>query len=290
MGLIGDLVSEFTHSGQQQQPQESYGGSSGGYGQQPPYVQPPWVARWDGEAGRWIFINEQTGARTFEHPGSSYQGSGYYQGGPPPSQGYGGGYGNGGYGGNERVEYVEEKSSGGNGLMYGAIGAAAGLAGGALLMHEGEKVAEDWDEDKARLEQKVDHAEQNVEDFPEDAARWTGEAVGHVENIPDDVEQGWDRAENRVEQGWDNAENNIEQGWDNAENNIEQGWDRAENNVEQGWDNTVEAVEDAPENAAEWVGEGVGKVERFGDDVENYGESLEASYDEGRDEARYDDY
>lgn len=140
MGLIGDLVSEFTHSGQQQQPQESYGGSSGGYGQQPPYVQPPWVARWDGEAGRWIFINEQTGARTFEHPGSSYQGSGYYQGGPPPSQGYGGGYGNGGYGGNERVEYVEEKSSGGNGLMYGAIGAAAGLAGGALLMHEGEKV------------------------------------------------------------------------------------------------------------------------------------------------------
>lgn len=141
MGLFKDLVSEFSHSGDssssyQQQP--SYGSAP----PQPPPVQPPWVARWDNEAGRWIFINEQTGARTFEHPGNSYQEAGYYQGGPPPQQGYGGGYGGGGYGGGERVEYVEEekKSSGGNGLMYGAIGAAAGLAGGALLMHEGEKV------------------------------------------------------------------------------------------------------------------------------------------------------
>ncbi|KAF4301289.1 ww domain protein [Botryosphaeria dothidea] len=280
MGLFKDLVSEFSHSGDssssyQQQP--SYGSAP----PQPPPVQPPWVARWDNEAGRWIFINEQTGARTFEHPGNSYQEAGYYQGGPPPQQGYGGGYGGGGYGGGERVEYVEEekKSSGGNGLMYGAIGAAADLAGGALLMHEGEKVAEDWDEDKARLEQKVDHGVENVEEFPENAARWTGEAIGTVEDIPQDVEQSWDRTEDRVEQGWDNAENRVEQGWDNAENN-----------VEQGWDSTVEAVEDAPENAAEWVGEGVGKVERFGDDVEDYGDSLEQSYDEGRDEARYDDY
>lgn len=139
--------------------------------------------------------------------------------------------------------------------------------------------AEDWDEDKARLEQKVDHGVENVEELPENAARWTGEAVGTVEDIPQDVEQSWDRTEDRVEQGWDNAENRVEQGWDNAENN-----------VEQGWDSTVEAVEDAPENAAEWVGEGVGKVERFGDDVEDYGDSLEQSYDEGRDEARYDDY
>lgn len=34
----------------------------------PPYVQPPWATRWDGEAGRWIFINEQTGERSFERP------------------------------------------------------------------------------------------------------------------------------------------------------------------------------------------------------------------------------
>lgn len=34
----------------------------------PPYVQPPWVTRWDDEYGRWIFINEQTGERSFERP------------------------------------------------------------------------------------------------------------------------------------------------------------------------------------------------------------------------------
>ncbi|KAL0254893.1 hypothetical protein SLS55_009417 [Diplodia seriata] len=167
--------------------------------------------------------------------------------------------------------------------------------------HHSHSRPDDWDEDKARLEQKAEHAEGDVEELPEDAARWTGEAVGHVENIPNDVEQGWDRAENNVEQGfdniennveqgWDNAENHVEQGWDNAEDKVEQGWDNAENNVEQGWDHTVEAVEDAPENAAEWVGEGVGNVERFGDEVKDYGDGLEASYDEGRDEARYDDY
>lgn len=117
----------------------SYAGDyyqGGGYNQgspSPPPLQPPWVARWHNEAGRWIFVNEQTGATTFDHPG------GYYQGGPP--QGYGGG-GGGGYGGGYGGEYVEDRSSssGGNGLMYGALGAAAGVAGGALLMYEGEKI------------------------------------------------------------------------------------------------------------------------------------------------------
>lgn len=35
---------------------------------EPPHVQPPWVAHWDGEAGSWIFINEATGERTFQKP------------------------------------------------------------------------------------------------------------------------------------------------------------------------------------------------------------------------------
>lgn len=34
----------------------------------PPYVQPPWVTRWDDEMGRWVFINERTGERSFEKP------------------------------------------------------------------------------------------------------------------------------------------------------------------------------------------------------------------------------
>lgn len=127
-------------------------------------------------------------------------------------------------------------------------------------------VAEALGREEQHMERRWDDGVQDVEDFPEDAARWTGETVGAVESVPDRVEQGWDNAEDRVEQGWDNTEDRVEQGWDN----------------------TVEAVEDAPENMAEWVGEGVGKVERVGDEVENFGDEMESSYDQGRDEARYD--
>ncbi|KAK2605632.1 hypothetical protein N8I77_008457 [Diaporthe amygdali] len=176
----------------------------------PPYVQPPWVARWDSEAGRWIFLNEETGERSWEKP---------------------------------------------------------------VL----EEAAESWNREEDRMERRFDHGVQDVEEFPEDAARWTGEAVGEVEAVPD-----------RVEEGWDRAEENVEEGWDRTEENVEQGWDRAEGKVEHGWDETVDAVENAPENIAEDFGEGVGKVERFGDSVEDYGERLEDSYDQGRDEARYD--
>lgn len=35
---------------------------------EPPFVQPPWQAHWDGEAGRWIFVNEATGERSWERP------------------------------------------------------------------------------------------------------------------------------------------------------------------------------------------------------------------------------
>ncbi|KAI3401779.1 hypothetical protein diail_8157 [Diaporthe ilicicola] len=67
-----------------------------------------------------------------------------------------------------------------------------------------------------------------------------------------------------------------------------EGWDRARDKVEHGWDETVDAVEDGPENIAEGIGSDVGKVERYGDHVEDYGDGLEESYDQGRDEARYD--
>ncbi|KAF2083234.1 hypothetical protein K490DRAFT_70016 [Saccharata proteae CBS 121410] len=134
MGFLSEIASEFTHSGSDSAQQQ---GGYGGSGSAPPQVQLPWVARWDEPAGRWIYINEQTGARTFEHPGGSYQDAGYYQGGPPGMQQQQGGYG-GGYEGEYREE--EKSSGGGHGLMYAGVAGAAGLAGGALLMHEGEKV------------------------------------------------------------------------------------------------------------------------------------------------------
>jgi hypothetical protein len=148
--------------------------------------------------------------------------------------------------------------------------------------------AESWNREEDRMERRFDDGVEHVEEFPEDAARWTGEAVGEVEAVPDRVEEVWDRAEENVEEGWDRAGENIEEGWERTEENVEEGWDRAGENIEDGWDETVDAVENAPENIAEGIGEGVGEVERFGDSVEDYGETLEESYEEGRDEARYD--
>ena len=73
--------------------------------------------------------------------------------------------------------------------------------------------------------------------------------MGEVEDIPQDIENSWDRTEDRVENKWDNA---------------------------------VDNVEDFPENAAGWAGEKVGSVEQFGDNIDD-------AYDDGRAEGRYDD-
>lgn len=137
MSFLNNLVSEFTHQGQgQQQGQgQGYGGGGGygqeqrqgGYGQQPPppQVSYPWRAVWDARDGRYVFENEQTGQRTFEHPGGG--GYGGQQGGYPEQRGYGN---NGGY--------AQQKPNHHYGGM--ALAGAAGLAGGALLMGEGERV------------------------------------------------------------------------------------------------------------------------------------------------------
>lgn len=230
-----------------------YGSSSAPPAYEGPPLPPPWIARWESEYQRWIYINEQTGERTWERPSYGY--------GAPPPQQYGGYGGQQPYGGSYgppqeyrsesyQQEYVSEEPKRDHSWAYGAAGAAAGLVGGAILMHEGEKIHEKWEEDKDRIEN-------DIENFPQNAAEWTGEKVGEVERIPQDIENGIERAEDRVEQGFDNA---------------------------------VQDVENFPENAAGWVGEKVGEVERFGDEVENYGESIENAYDQGVAEGRGDYY
>ncbi|KAL1849816.1 hypothetical protein Plec18170_007337 [Paecilomyces lecythidis] len=248
MGFLGELIegaieSKFGGGHSSSGGQASYGGE-GSYGPPPPpQVYPPWVARWDERESRYFFVNEQTGERTWQQPAQGGYGGGGYGGGYG-GQSYGGGeYRQQSYGGEYRGEsYQEERPKKDHSMAYGAAGLAAGAVGGALLMHEGEKIHDDWDEDKDRIEN-------NVADFPEDAARWTGEKVGEVEQVPDDIEDGYDRAKYRVEDGFDNA---------------------------------VDDVEDAPEEAAGWVGEKVGDVERFGDNMDN-------AYDQGEQEGRYED-
>lgn len=157
MGFLGELVSEFTHSGQsghgqqQNRPLSSGGSPSRG----PPPVSPPWHTEWDGNDRRWLFVNQQTGERTFTYPGPGFaQQQGNYG---PPQNGYGmaqGGYGaQGGYSNqgaynqgsynptNSNYEQQEhQKKQGGNGWKYAAAG-VAGVAGGALLVHEGHEMS-----------------------------------------------------------------------------------------------------------------------------------------------------
>ncbi|TKA77301.1 hypothetical protein B0A55_04340 [Friedmanniomyces simplex] len=180
----------------------------------PPQVPYPWRPHWDDRERRYIFVNEQNGERTWDFPGRE------------------GGYGGGGY---ERQEVIEEREygqqqqqrqgGGHSGLMYGALGAAAGLAGGAILMHEGDRIGDDYERDKYRVEN-------DVEGFPDNAARWTGEKVQEVEDIPQDVEGGFDRFGRRIEGGF-------------------------------------EDVVDAPEEVAGWAGRREGGVERYDDNIDN---------------------
>jgi hypothetical protein len=140
MSFLNNLVNEFTHKGQNQQSQgygqnQSYGQQQqygGGYGQQQSYNNErpnppaPWIAEWDQQQNRWVYINRENGQRTHEFPQGNrgYGGGGYQQ---------QGGYGQQSY--NQQPQ--QQKSHSGRNT---AIGVAAGLAGGALLMHEGEKI------------------------------------------------------------------------------------------------------------------------------------------------------
>ena len=117
MSFISEAISEFTHRGSNQQQQQ----------QQPSNLPPGWIARWDSSRQCYFYINERTGEETLQYPGPP-QGS-YQQQGES-------------YQGNYQGQYEEPQRQQGHGMAYGAMGAAAGLVGGALLMHEGEKVGE----------------------------------------------------------------------------------------------------------------------------------------------------
>lgn len=214
MSFLSNVIGEFTHQGGSSQG-GGYGGA-GGYNERPyeqggyasgppPQVPPPWRAvctrlapltdtplihslsnfanqnsKGDEPARRWLFVNEATGTRTFEFPSTRGYDRGYAQGeyqgyNQGQYQGYGQGYQQGEYAEERREE--QQRHGGGHGLAYGAVGAAAGLAGGALLMHEGEEIKDDWERDKWRAEERVDDAAYDVEEAPEEVAGWAGRKV-----------------------------------------------------------------------------------------------------------------
>ncbi|KIW88473.1 uncharacterized protein Z519_11042 [Cladophialophora bantiana CBS 173.52] len=197
------------------QPQ-SYGGR--------PQVPYPWEAEWDERDGRWFFVNRETGERTFQHPQPSYGGCGYDESGS--GQGYGGA--------DDRRRYEQESEKKSHTGRNIALGAAAGLLGGALLMHEGEKVEDKWDDAKNDVENDFRDGVQDVENFPDNAARWTGEKVQEVEDIPQDIDRKWDNAVQDVEDvpedvaGWAGRKvGDVERFGDDVDNAYDQGRDDA---------------------------------------------------------------
>ena len=100
-------------------------------------LPPGWAAEWDAPDKRWFYVNTHTGQRTWDRP----------HGGPLPpavmSQ-VQGGHAPVGYGMQETKVISSTAPAApaakNHNMAYGAAGAVAGLAGGALLMHEGHKV------------------------------------------------------------------------------------------------------------------------------------------------------
>jgi hypothetical protein len=106
---------------------------------QHPPLPPPWRSEWDQRDQRYVFINPQTGERTFQPPHQTYQPQGNYAGYPPQQGGYGqpqGGYPQGGHPQQPPPPQARDHKA----MQYGAIGAVAGLAVGGLAMYEGEKI------------------------------------------------------------------------------------------------------------------------------------------------------
>ncbi|RMY73001.1 hypothetical protein D0863_04161 [Hortaea werneckii] len=192
----------------------------------------PWQAFWEAGEGRYLYVNKQTGQRTFDAPSAGY--GGYNTAPPPPSA--------------DRAIYDDRADATvPSGKEKDGSSGSPGLAGGAFLAHE----AGEWfDESDER------DMEREIEEIPEDTAEWTGEKVGEAEDIPKDVEQGFDRFGNEVESGFEDVE---------------------------------EDVEDAPAEVAGWAGEKEGEIEGFGDDVERFGDEMGDAYDDGRAEGRQED-
>lgn len=139
---------------------------------QPPNVSYPWRPEWRMDERRYIFVNDRTGERQWDFPGrgdyvSETTTTTTYE--NDDRRGYGGR--------DERYEsqntYVDEDERRRRNHHYGAMG-AGGLAAGGLV-YEGTEM---FERDKYRVED-------GVEDFPENAARWTGRKVQEVEDIPE---------------------------------------------------------------------------------------------------------
>lgn len=133
MEFVENVMESFTSSGGRREEvveerREYYSSGPGGPGGPPPSVPRPWIAEWDERERAYFYINQETGQKSWELP--------YGGGGGAP----GGGYYGEGQRGYEQNSYAQEQPRSDHKFAYGAAGVAAGLVGGAVLMHEGEEI------------------------------------------------------------------------------------------------------------------------------------------------------
>jgi hypothetical protein len=134
MEFVENVVESFTSGGGRREEvveerREYYSSGPGGPGGPPPSVPRPWIAEWDERERAYLYINQETGQRSWELP---------YGGGAPGASG--GEYYGEGQRGYEQNSYAQQQPRSNHNFAYGAVGVAAGVVGGAFLMHEGEEI------------------------------------------------------------------------------------------------------------------------------------------------------
>lgn len=192
-------------------PQQGYGQPQG---QSHPPLPPGWIAEYDQRERRTVFINQQTGQRSFDFPHASYQQQGAYG-----QQGYGQqGYGQQGYGqqagygqqpqGHAQPGYPPQPPQNNHKAMeYGGIGAVGGLMAGALGMHE-------WDKHERKEEQEAYGHRPYGEERREEYGERREEIGGYGERREEERREEYDderRDERRFEERREEGEERREE-------------------------------------------------------------------------------
>ncbi|KAF2227777.1 hypothetical protein BDZ85DRAFT_7504 [Elsinoe ampelina] len=201
MSFLKDLVSNFTDSDSQ---------PSG----PPPQVPQPWFAEWDSREGRWLFINNDTGDRTYDFPSE-----------------YGFSEGAANWAGRkvgEAERFGDDARQDYDNVKYGT---EERIDNGINRVEDiPQDIRQDYDKFETRVEGGFDRFADRIENIPQDLSYSAGEAYGKAQqfgqdvgNIPQDVEQSIDRFGDRVEERYDDARDDARRFGDEQEGAFDAG-------------------------------------------------------------------
>lgn len=162
----------------------------------PPDAPWPWRARWDDGECRYFFLNENTGERRWDFPQDEVvtESTTYYdddrRGEYTDDRVY------------ESQDVIDERERRNDGMMYGAMGAAAGIGAGALVAEEAGRLEGDKWRMENDVEEGFDRVGDDIIDAPENVANWVGEKVGDVERYGDNIDYSYEEGKYEGREGW----------------------------------------------------------------------------------------